>query len=160
MKMDYKIKIIFFIFLLFFDPTQLQAGCTNVHNANLRANPSLQARKITKLRKFTPLDIVERKEDWLKVKGHNFTGWIYGDLVSKLDKCMAIINPKGAICPSDEGNRKRPIVYHEGFKILKKDIACNLALDRYGNKVWLNSLNAWPKDQRMFIRIPRNKLAE
>lgn len=132
---------------------QSEATCTTQFKSNLRGMPSTGSSIIRSLPMFSPLKIVERQEDWIKVKGHKTEGWIYHTLIDEGLDCMTVKETSAPFCLSKHDQKTRPIVYSEGFKVLKKEIGCNLVMDKYGKKLWLSNTNIWPESESMKIII-------
>ena len=116
--------------------------------------PSTRSQRVTVLTKYTPVRIILKDNNWYKVKGYkytNFTGWIHKSNVTEDFSCMLIKRN-----PTNLYNRKktkRKFSMHEGFKVLKKNIACNLVEDRFGKKLKLSTLKAWPRSSIKLIRF-------
>lgn len=49
-------------------------ACTLQSHVNLRAGPSTNSQILKSLKKYTPLMIVDHLDDWVQVKGLNFSG--------------------------------------------------------------------------------------
>lgn len=130
-----------------------QAECTHGLRSHLRAGPGTQHHIIKTLPRYTPLEILERLGDWLKVKSFRQEGYIYKKLVSDDYSCVLVKDPSDAACPTNEG-LNREINYLEGFRIVKKEIGCNQVKDKWGRKMWLNSANLWPETETKMITIP------
>jgi SH3-like domain-containing protein len=133
-------------------PTLAQAACTIKYSNNLRQGPSTHTQVLRKLGKYTYLEILSEKEKWLQVKGKNYQGWIHESLIDKNMHCFVVTETENVDCPGKK-DRKRDTIYLEGFKTIKKEIGCNLALDRYGNQFWINSNIIWPDSEAKLLQL-------
>jgi SH3-like domain-containing protein len=120
--------------------------CTTKDKNNVREMPSTRSERVAVLTKYSPIQIISKDKNWYKVKGFRytqFTGWIHESIVTNDFTCMLIRRNPITLCGKSKS--KRDFLMHEGFKVLKKEIACNLVEDRFGKKIKINSLKAWPK---------------
>ncbi|WP_372655716.1 SH3 domain-containing protein [Halobacteriovorax sp.] len=147
-------SIYLFAFLIFASwSISSDAACTTKYKSHLRGAPTTDASIISSLPKFSPLQIVETQNHWVKVKGLKFEGWIFHSLIDKDLECMSVKDTNNSFCPSKRNQKTRDIVATEGFRILKKEIGCNQVLDKYGKRIWLNNISAWPESTSMKILI-------
>ncbi|MBK3331702.1 AAA family ATPase [Persephonella atlantica] len=63
----------------------IKRGFVKVNKLNMRKKPSGDAEIIYVLRKGDSLDILEGREDWLKVRYKNITGWVNKKYVGPID---------------------------------------------------------------------------
>lgn len=119
-------------------------ACTVKQVNNIRKGPTADEVLVKKLPIYTPLIILEEKDQWVLVKGVDFKGWIFSTLIDKNTDCLVIRDPKKPYCFKEKKKLSRPISFNEGFKIIKKDVGCNLVEGKWGKQVWLNSNNIWP----------------
>lgn len=139
--------LIILMMLLSFSIFAEEIVCTTKHSANVRIEADGKSEVVKKLKRYTPLKVLERQEKWTHVQGYNFSGWIYNSLITSEYKCMVILKPKYSICGQKRfKRRKNPLRYLEGFKILKLEIGCNYVKDAWGQEFWLSNLNSWPVD--------------
>lgn len=144
------LSFFFFQINIFASP---EDACTIKHQNNLRSNGSATDKLIRKLPIYTPIIILEEKNDWLKVKGVDFEGWLYSSLVDKNIDCLVIRNTKTPYCFKQKQKLNRRISFNEGFKILRKDVGCNLVESKWGKKIWINSTNIWPESAAKLIQL-------
>lgn len=130
-----------------------QLACTVKHINNLRKGPSTTEQLVKKLPIYTPLKIEEDQGEWLKVKGVDFVGWIFADLIDKKTDCMVIRDTNTPYCFKQKEKLDRPISFNEGFKIIKKDVGCNLVEGKWGKQIWLNSSNIWPESAAKMLQF-------
>ncbi len=147
-----KIKLLL-LFLLLFRSGLILATCTIKYKSHLRGEPSTSSSIVYSLPKFSPLQIIESRDKWFKVKGFKFEGWIFHSLIDQNLDCMTLKETRDPYCAFKNNQSNRPIVYTEGFKVLKKEIGCNLVVDKYGKKLWLSNTNIWPESESMRIII-------
>jgi SH3-like domain-containing protein len=120
--------------------------CTTNNKNNVREMPNTRSPRVAVLTKHSPIQIISKDKNWYKVKGFRYThfsGWIHESIVTNDFTCMLIRRNPITLC--GESMSKREFTMHEGFKVLKKEIACNVVEDRFGKKIMINSLKAWPK---------------
>lgn len=129
------------------------AACTTAFKSHLRGGPSTNSSIVKSLPKYSPLEILEDQSTWLKVKGYKFEGWIFHTLIDKDLNCMTFKSTINPFCLSKQGQAVRPIVYDEGFLVVKKEIGCNLVKDRYGKKIWMSNSSVWPSSESLKILI-------
>lgn len=129
------------------------AACTTSFKSNLRGMPSTSSSIIASLPKYSPLEIIEEKSPWFHVKSSKFEGWIFHTLIDDGIECMTTRDTSNAYCPSKHNQKVRDILYTEGFKVIKKEIGCNLVLDKHGRRLWLSNTNIWPESASKKIRF-------
>ncbi|ATH07174.1 hypothetical protein BIY24_04240 [Halobacteriovorax marinus] len=147
-------KLIFALILGFLAiQFETQAACTIKYKSNLRGDATTHSSIVSALPKYTPLVILEKNGDWFKVKGMKFEGWLFHSLLDENLECMSLKDTANAFCPTKNEQHKRAIEYNEGFKVLRKEIGCNLVLDRNRRQLWLNNTNVFPETASMKIRF-------
>jgi hypothetical protein len=122
--------------------------CTTQKTNYIRALPNVRSKKIVRLNKHVPLQVIGKSKNWFKVAGYKynkFIGWVHNSIVTNKFSCMIINKTFDVLCYGNKKVLPRLFYMHEGFKVLKKEIACNLVEDRYGKKYKIDSLEAWPK---------------
>ena len=141
------------VFLLIIVNINAKDACTVKQINNVRTGPSSEEQIVKKIPIYTPLILLEEKEEWAKVKGVDFQGWIYTSLIDKKTDCMVILNTKKPYCFKQKEKLNRPISFNEGFKIIKKDVGCNLVEGKWGKQIWLNSNNIWAASAAKLLQI-------
>jgi hypothetical protein len=139
---------------ILFISNSLQAACTKGYRSTIRELPSSNSHKVITLFKHSPLNILERKNKWLNVKGYKFEGWVYDSLVLENAKCMTIIDSNNASCSTYGVTIKRKLSYLESFKVIKMKYGCNFVEDKHGRRFWLSTTGAWPSSSTKLIDIP------
>lgn len=147
--MRYLISII-----IFFVSLEQQAACTKGYKSTIRERPSTKSSRIAFVSKHTPLRIIVGQNNWYKVKGYNFEGWVFHSLIEKDKRCMTVVNANNTKCPTYGTSIKRKVSYLESFKVLKMEIGCNYVEDRFGRKFWVSSTGAWPESSTKLLQIP------
>lgn len=105
-----------------------------------------------RLKKFTPLKVIQDEGDWTRIKGKDFDGWIFNKLISKEIKCITINHNFTPSCP-DKKKVQRRLTHDEGLKVLKMEIGCNYVLDSRSRSFWVDTVRAWPKNHTKKIII-------
>jgi hypothetical protein len=146
-------KHILIIALLFQVSLYANDACTIKQVNNVRKGPAGDEPLIKKLPIYTPLIVLEEQDQWTKVKGVDFEGWIFTSLIDRDTDCLVILDPKKPYCFKQKEKLNRPISFNEGFKIIKKDVGCNLVEGKWGKQIWLNSNNIWPKTAAKLLQI-------
>lgn len=148
-----KTKAIFVtkIFITIFS-TSVFAACTTKMKSYLRAAKGTKSSIIRTLPRYTPLIIEQRDSEWLKVKTHGASGWIYHSLVDETMQCMVIKGASSPKCPSDE-SLEHELAHNEGLKVLKMEIGCNYVQDLWGRRFWVNSFEAWPPEIKKSLTL-------
>lgn len=151
--------IIISVFLIFvlskaiaFEGYASNFTCTKVSFANLRAMPSTSSSIVRNLKKFTPLQVIVTQKEWVKVKGINYEGWIFSELLSNDFNCMTLKSYTNPHCPG-KAKLKRNHKFDEGYKILKKEVGCNYVVDRMNRRFWIDSVAAWPEQHSKTLNI-------
>jgi uncharacterized protein YgiM (DUF1202 family) len=97
-------------------------ACVKGLSANLRSEASLKGSVVVNLNKYTPLTILEEKENWTKVKSKNFQGWLFNDLLVKNIKCVMALQPDNTIADiqtEEPHSNRSQVEINEGFKIIQ-----------------------------------------
>tara|TARA_B100001971_G_C18268036_1_gene596449 strand:- start:23907 stop:24410 length:504 start_codon:yes stop_codon:yes gene_type:complete len=127
---------------------KINNACVKGLSANVRSEADTKASIVTNLSKYTPLTILEEKEDWTKVQSKNFIGWIFNELIIKNINCVMVIQPGKAFADSDTSSthsNRENVNLNEAFKILSTEIGVTQVQDKYGNVFWIENQNLWPK---------------
>ncbi len=134
--------IILVICAFLFDAKAQELGCTLNLRSHIRQAPSTSSAKIKTLTRYTPLKIIDKHDNWYEVKGIDFKGFIYKSLLDTDTECLSIKTTNNLLCKYTSMNYN--FKYHETFKVLKKEIGCNLVQNIYGKKLWIKPFNIWP----------------
>lgn len=130
---------------------QKEYTCVDSTYTNIRSAPSIRSAIISKEAKYTPLQILEKKEKWTKVKGLGFEGWIYNKLVNSNYECITT-QDSSPECPGKK-TIQRSTTFNEGFKVIKSEVGCLYVKDIYSKKHWIGSLNIWPNKYSEKLQI-------
>ena len=145
-------KVLLLLLLTFF-AFKANSTCTLRYTNYIRSTGSFGSDIVKKVPKYTPLLIINETEQWYKVEGYNFAGWIHKKLVDTDMKCIIPENIKELDCPGYNLERQHPFTKNEGFKILSNEIGCSRVLDKYGNKLMIFTGNVWPQEYVKNIEI-------
>ncbi|MFT6070021.1 MAG: hypothetical protein ACJAT2_002466 [Bacteriovoracaceae bacterium] len=146
---------IFALFILFFAlaPLEGEAACTVRRTNILRQGPSSSFKRIRVLPKYSPIEVIGEKGRFKEVKGRNFSGWIFSKSVTENYECIMSMQINSSFCRGKKSTIKRTVGYEEGFKTLKKEIGCNYVQDKFGKKFWISTINTWPSENSLLIKI-------
>lgn len=131
-------------------------ACVKGLSANLRSEPDLKSSIVVNLNKYTPLTVLEEKDQWTKVKSKNFQGWLFNDLLIKDIKCVMALQPDSTMADirSEEPHSNRSQVdINEGFKIIETSLGKTKVEDKFGNTFWLENQYLWPKSELEDLNI-------
>jgi SH3-like domain-containing protein len=129
--------------------------CTTKKTNIIRQSPTTHSEILVRLKKYVPLEVIDKTQGWFRVKGFkmsSFSGWVHESIVSSKISCMQINKTYNIYCSFRKG-RNRRFYKHEGFKVLKVGMACNLVEDKFGKKYRINSIGSWPKTLVKMIHI-------
>lgn len=148
--------VVILIFLITFqaiaNTSDPQYICVKGFKARLRDLPDTNSQVIKTVDKFTPLKILETKQDWFKVSDKmDATAWVHHSVLSKKINCVQALN-QGATRVSKAITsiplEKKPEVYvNETFKIIMNSESSLKVEDIHGHKFWLDSYSVWPKSK-------------
>lgn len=127
--------------------------CPLRYNNHIRSQADFKASITHKVLKYTPLKVIDRKNDWLKVQSRNVSGWIHSKIVDDNIKCISPLNLKDLDCPGKKFRTRLPVKKGEAFKVIKNEVGCALVADMYGNKFYIFSANVWPLDNVNALEI-------
>ncbi len=88
MQSPLNVSLLCFIFFFFFDPLCLDAKMVSIvkEGVNIRSGPSTSAQVKWQVGKGFPLQVIESKGKWYKVKDfENDVGWVYAPLTIRKD---------------------------------------------------------------------------
>lgn len=111
---------------------------------------------VTKLSKYTPLMVLEEKEQWTKVKTDSFEGWVYNTLIDKSINC--VLSTKSykthESYTSDTPHRYREkVLTGEGFRVIKAEMGMTQVKDKTGNVFWLENHVLWPQSKLQSLHL-------
>lgn len=124
------------------------AVCVNVAQANLRAQPKVNAKLLWTVGRYMPLLKVKEKGKWLQVKDlEGKKMWISSRLVSDDFDCAVIkvnsSNLRRAPSAKAEKSPLKMAFRYMPFKKLKRDDNWLQLEDAYGGKHWVIDSNVW-----------------
>lgn len=130
--------------------------CSDGYTSNLRSGPDTSSMIVTKLSKYTPLMVLEEKEQWTKVKTESFEGWVYNTLIDKSINC--VLSTKSyktqESYTSDTPHRYREkVLTGEGFQVIKAEMGMTQVKDKTGNVFWLENHVLWPKSKLQSLHL-------
>jgi hypothetical protein len=129
--------------------------CTLKYKNHIRENPTTRSPIKASIGRYVPLKIIKVSKNWFKIKSYKYNsihGWIHHSIVSSKINCMLITKSYDILCPGQK-KKKRIFYMHEGFKIIKREIACNIVEDQFGKKFKISSLHSWPNSATKMIKI-------
>jgi len=135
---------------------EAQIACIKGLSANVRSEPNLKSSVVANLQKFTPLNVIEVKEQWTKVKSKNFQGWVFNELLVSDLSCVMTLQPEKTLLTDqseDPHFNRNSVEINEGFKIIKTTIGKTKVEDKYGNTFWLENQYLWPKSELQDLNI-------
>ncbi|MCE5230453.1 SH3 domain-containing protein [bacterium] len=135
-------------------------------NLTLRAEPKPKAKAVEQLLRFQPVKILERRDNWAKVKtvkidpSQSKEGWVVASLIS--DTAFVTVDSDVLSARVKPGPRETAVVtYNKTYPVFVRDVAPNgwvLVLDVDGDGGWVAPSGLAFKPRYVITKSPQSNL--
>lgn len=136
------------VFLIALSSAAAEAICVSSDYANLRSGPGTSYEKTWEVLKYTPLEVLEKKGLWYRVKDlEGDVHWVYAKLVSSSIKCAMIKDEmanirKGPGTDYDQ-TEESPGKQYYSYKVTKVSGDWVKVTDEFGTDGWIFKPLLW-----------------